>query len=163
MDDYDFCKQTLNANLKNPDANISDLNQLTIDLTTRNATDTRAFTQSVLKNSTSDPEGVKVLSECEKDYGLVVEFFEEAFKSYKQGDYTRMLWEAGFNSAAPGPVNPYFFLIERNKPLKTLVDMAIVIARTFVVSFGYLPIQSSVFLFDRTLHINRIKLLIRFP
>ncbi|XP_062145420.1 uncharacterized protein LOC133852671 [Alnus glutinosa] len=141
--DYDLCKQALNSNLKNPDANISDLNELTINLTIRNATDTRAFTQSVLKNSTSYPEAVKVLSECENDYGLVVETFQVAFEFYNQRDYSRMLYleslapnaisscEAGLNSAAPGPVNPYFYLIERNKPLKTLVDMAMVIAHTF--------------------------------
>jgi pectinesterase inhibitor-like protein len=43
VEDYDFCKQTLSSNLKNPDASISDLNELTINLTTAKATDTLAF------------------------------------------------------------------------------------------------------------------------
>ncbi|XP_059435539.1 uncharacterized protein LOC132168558 [Corylus avellana] len=141
VEDYNFCKQSLNSNLKNPDASISDLNEITINQTTVKATDTRAFTQGVLKNAKGYPEEAKVLSECEKDYGLVVEFFQEAFKSQNRGDYSRMLsfessalnaislCEAGFGFGFP--VNPYFYLIERNKPLKTLINMAVAIAHTF--------------------------------
>ena len=64
-------------------------------------------------------------------YCLAVESFKElALRANNQWDYKPMLdlefptpkaisgCESGFNSGPPSPVNPFFILVDRNKPLK---------------------------------------------
>jgi hypothetical protein len=68
--------------------------------------------KSLLQNATS-PEVLKVLIVCEKEQVIST-------------------CESGFNFGPPSPLNIFFFLIQRNKPLKIPINMAIAIAHTFI-------------------------------
>ncbi|CAK7340484.1 unnamed protein product [Dovyalis caffra] len=133
--DYNLCIKIFKDNVKSPTTDLVGLTHLTIDLALKNAIDTCAYTQRILDEATT-PEVRKVLGECVKDYQLVVEGFQQASTAFAGKKYKDMVAKESATPAAISacergmppafPVNPYFFLIERDKQLKVLISMSVV-------------------------------------
>ncbi|GLT88448.1 hypothetical protein SLE2022_064750 [Rubroshorea leprosula] len=136
MEDYGFCNKTFTANLKSPLTDLAGLTQATIELTAQNASNDFVYSQSIPENAT-DPHVKKVLTECVKDYNLIMQFFTQAMRSFAFRDYKGMLnyelphsrlvafCQEAFNYAKPGPVN-ITYLTERNRQLRILIAMSVV-------------------------------------
>ncbi|KAJ9186027.1 hypothetical protein P3X46_005585 [Hevea brasiliensis] len=139
MEEYGFCNQTFNENLKTKSTNYVDLTQITIDQVTRNATNTYEFVLQLLQNTSI--EALKnALRVCESSYQVVLGAFQDALRSFNQQDYDSMIkyervtpkaqggCDACFNTP-PIPANP---LADRNRQIRILIAMAIVTGHELV-------------------------------
>ena len=132
MEEYAFCNDTFNQNLKGPTADIVALTQITIEQALSNATNTHSFIVGLLKNP-NDPAEKNALITCKNAYRLVMSSFSQAVVSFFEKDYTSMLQSEKpapraqascttiFNTP-PHPPNP---VGDRNRQMRILIAMAL--------------------------------------
>ncbi|XP_050203726.1 uncharacterized protein LOC126653820 [Mercurialis annua] len=132
MEEFGFCNQTFNENLKNPSTDYVGLTQITINQAIINATNTHAFVLQLLRNATD--RGLRnALVVCENGYSIVVQSFQAAFQYFNNKDYRSMMKSEFITPRAQGscstsfsvppfPVNP---LVNRNREMRIIIAMAV--------------------------------------
>ncbi|KAE8710549.1 40S ribosomal protein S27 [Hibiscus syriacus] len=86
MEEYAFCNDAFQQNLKGSTANITALTQIAVEQTLSSASDTHEFIVGLLKNAT-DPAEKNALITCENAYNNVITFFQQATTAFNQEDY----------------------------------------------------------------------------
>ncbi|KAH1083641.1 hypothetical protein J1N35_023402 [Gossypium stocksii] len=133
VEEYAFCSNTFNQNIKGSSANITALTQITVEQALNNATNTHSFIVGLLCNTT-DPAEKNALTTCENAYRLVTSNFNEATMHFFEGDYGSMLDSERRSpraqescitifSTPPTPPNP---VADRNRQMRILIAMAVV-------------------------------------
>ncbi|XVF06064.1 hypothetical protein REPUB_Repub06bG0016300 [Reevesia pubescens] len=132
MEEYAFCDNTFNQNIKGSTADITALTQITVEQALNNATNTHSFIVGLL-GSANDPAEKNALTTCENAYRLVMSSFQQAAVSFFEKDYAAMLQAERpapraqsscidiFNTP-PNPPNP---VENRNRQMRILIAMAV--------------------------------------
>ncbi|KAJ8439232.1 hypothetical protein Cgig2_030167 [Carnegiea gigantea] len=138
MEDYQFCNQTFNNDLPQPDTDKVGLTKIAIVESQHNATNTLQFIRDLIPKE-KDPGQLNHLTVCENAYGIVKQSFDQAYDAFNKGDYRGM---QGYERITPRALascvtifqvppktneNP---LNERNREMRILLTMAIVTATT---------------------------------
>ncbi|XP_050203727.1 uncharacterized protein LOC126653821 [Mercurialis annua] len=139
MEEFGFCNQVFNENLKNPLTDYVGLTQITINQATINATNAHAFVLQLLRNTTNS--GLKnALIVCENGYRIVLmQSFQDAFKYFNEKDYRSMMKSELITPRAqrscstsfsipPFLVNP---LVNRNREMRIIIGMAVLTGHQF--------------------------------
>ncbi|XP_021281607.1 uncharacterized protein LOC110414636 [Herrania umbratica] len=132
MEEYAFCDNTFNQNLKGRRADMAALTLITIEQAVSHATDTHSFIALLLKKAT-DPAEKEALTTCEDAYRLVMGGFQEAAAVFFLKDYDSMLLsmrpapraQAGCTAIFNTPPNPASPVGDRNRQMRILIAMAI--------------------------------------
>ncbi|XP_038993960.1 uncharacterized protein LOC120117832 [Hibiscus syriacus] len=133
MEEYAFCNDAFQQNLKGSTANITALTQIAVEQTLSSASDTHEFIVGLLKNAT-DPAEKNALITCENAYNNVITFFQQATTAFNQEDYKSMLQaeqpapraQASCTTIFNTPPNPPNPVGERNTHTRILIAMSVV-------------------------------------
>ncbi|KDP41307.1 hypothetical protein JCGZ_15714 [Jatropha curcas] len=133
MEEFGFCNQTFNENLKSTTTDYVGLTQITIEQAITNSTNTHAFVQQLLESATSEPLR-NALIECKNAYSTVVQSFHEAMKYFEQKEYSSMVKSemvaprAQSDCSSRFSISPYRKnpLADRNREMRIIIAMAIV-------------------------------------
>lgn len=139
MEEFGFCDRTFNEKLKSPSPDIADLTQITIEQAVMNATDRHDYILQLLKNTTTRAEK-NALTACENGYNIVLQFFQNAYVAFVDGDYDSMMRyehetpraEASCEITFRAPPNPVNQLVDRNRQMRILIAMALVTGNILV-------------------------------
>ncbi|KAK6288645.1 hypothetical protein POUND7_000186 [Theobroma cacao] len=132
MEEYAFCDNTFNQNLKGRHADMAAVTLITIEQAVSHATNTHSFIARLLKKAT-DPADKKALTTCQDAYHLVMGGFQEAAAAFFLKDYDSMLLserptpraQAGCTAIFNTPPNPASPVGDRNRQMRILIAMAI--------------------------------------
>ncbi|KAK8543016.1 hypothetical protein V6N13_136437 [Hibiscus sabdariffa] len=133
MEEYAFCNDTFNRNLKGPTADIAALTRIAIEQTLSRSKDTHEFVVALLDKAT-DPAEKNALTVCEKAYYIVTNCFEQASAAFAQKDYDSMLKverqapraQASCTIIYNTPPNPPNPVGQRNTHARILIAMSVV-------------------------------------
>ncbi|KAK8520216.1 hypothetical protein V6N13_031321 [Hibiscus sabdariffa] len=90
MEEYAFCNDTFNRNLKGSTADIAALTRIAIEQTLSASKDTHDFVVGLL-DKTTDLAEKNALTVCENAYFIVTDCFKQASAAFAQKDYDSML------------------------------------------------------------------------
>ncbi|XP_058076306.1 pectinesterase inhibitor-like [Magnolia sinica] len=98
--DFDFCSQALNSDPRTPTADLVTFSEISLDLASRNATDTSKYISQLLSKAT-DPVIKEHLSVCSQAYKSAIEEIGEAYKLLQSKSYEALSKEAVAVRAKP--------------------------------------------------------------
>ncbi|GMJ01742.1 hypothetical protein like AT1G09360 [Hibiscus trionum] len=133
MEEYAFCNNTFNQNLKSPNADITALTQITVEQTLNIATNTHTLITGLLEKAT-DPAVKNALTTCENAYHVVMDSFQHAATAFFEKDYNSMFQseksapraQASCTTIFNTPPNPPNPITDQNTHARILIAMAIV-------------------------------------
>ncbi|GMJ11188.1 hypothetical protein like AT1G09360 [Hibiscus trionum] len=133
MEEYGFCNDTFNQNLKGSTADITALTQIAIDQTLIASKDTHEFVVGLL-NKATDPAEKNALTVCENAYSIVINLFQQASAAFSGKDYDSMLdvenqaprAQASCTTIYNTPPNPPNPVGDRNTHARILIAMSVV-------------------------------------
>ena len=137
IEQYGFCSQTFEENLKSPNSDMVGLTQITVEQALNNATLTYNFILYELYPNGTHEEIKDMLEDCIDGYRVVMEAFQSAAIAFFSKDYERMLNEervapkaqAGCTVTFPTPPFPFDQLVIRNAEMRMLISMALICAK----------------------------------
>ncbi|XP_058092927.1 putative invertase inhibitor [Magnolia sinica] len=98
--DKKFCIDTLDSDPRTANADLVSLANISLDLTLRNATDTREYISHLLENAT-DPVMKKWLNGCLKSYGGALAGIRDASRDIASKDYESMVHSIQIGGSQP--------------------------------------------------------------